>query len=121
MATNKKIKAPALLSEKIGKYECFTGEGTLPSGPSHIILQAEFTYSFLWKSFQKQKKTKDKWSTWRKKAIEKQREKKLASPNLYASKKDILLFLTQKEVFNELYYEIFDGIDKLNKEIDYDN
>lgn len=31
------------------------------------------------------------------------------------------MFLIQKEVFNELYYEIFDGIDKLNKEIDYDN
>ena len=58
MATNKKIKAPALLCDKIGKYECFTGEETLPSGPSHIILQAEFTYSFLWKSFQKQKKQK---------------------------------------------------------------
>ena len=120
MATNKKIKAPALLCDKIGKYECFTGEETLPSGSSHIILQAEFTYSFLWKSFQKQKKQKTSEVHGEKKA-EKQREKKLASPNLYASKKDSLLFLIQKEVFNELYYEIFDGIDKLNKEIDYDN
>ena len=69
----------------------------------------------------KNKKNKRQVKYMEKKKAEKQREKKLASPNLYASKKDSLLFLIQKEVFNELYYEIFDGIDKLNKEIDYDN
>ena len=55
------------------------------------------------------------------KATEKQGEKQLTSANLYASEEDSLLFLKQKEVFNQLYNEIFNGIKKLNKEIDYND
>ena len=47
-------KISALSSNKIGKYECLTGEEILPSNQKQIIEQAKFTYSPLGKAFEKQ-------------------------------------------------------------------
>ena len=51
------VKISALLSGKIDKYECLTGEEILPSDQSRIIEQAKFTYSPVGKTFEKQIKT----------------------------------------------------------------
>ena len=50
-------KIPALSSGKIDKYEYLTGENILPSNQQQIIEQTKFTYSPLWKAFEKQIKT----------------------------------------------------------------
>ena len=47
-------KISALLSGKIDKYECLTGEEILPSNQRKIIEQAKFPYSPLGKTFEKQ-------------------------------------------------------------------
>ena len=52
-------KISALSSGKIDKYECLTGEETLPSNRQQIIEQAKFTYSPLGKAFEKQIKTNE--------------------------------------------------------------
>ena len=49
-------KISALSSRKIRKYEYLTGKDTLPSNQQQIIEQAKFTYSPLWKAFDKQTK-----------------------------------------------------------------
>ena len=46
-------KISALSSDKIDKYEYYTGEEILPSDQSGIMEQAKFTYSPLGKTFQK--------------------------------------------------------------------
>ena len=51
------VKTSALSLGKIDKYEYFTGEEILPSNQKQILEQAPFTYSFLWKAFEKQTKT----------------------------------------------------------------
>ena len=53
-------------SNKLIKYEYFTGEEILPSNQKQMIEQAKFTYSPLGKAFEKQIKT-----------IEDQREKQV--------------------------------------------
>ena len=50
-------KISALSSEKIDKYEYFTGYETLPPDQRKVIEQAKFTYSPLGKAFEKQTKT----------------------------------------------------------------
>ena len=50
-------KISALLSGKLYKYECLTGEDILPSSQQQIIERAKFTYSSLGKAFKKQTKT----------------------------------------------------------------
>ena len=50
-------KISALSSGKLDKYECLTGEETLPSNQQQIIQQAKFTYSPLGKAIEKQIKT----------------------------------------------------------------
>ena len=50
-------KVSSLSSGKIDKYEYLTGEEILPSNQLQIIEQAEFTYSPLVKTFEKQTKT----------------------------------------------------------------
>ena len=47
-------KISALSSEKINKYEYFTGEEILPFNQTLIIEQVTFTYSPLAKTFEKQ-------------------------------------------------------------------
>ena len=46
-------KISALSSDKIDKYEYYTGEEILPSDQSGIMEQAKFTYSPLGKALQK--------------------------------------------------------------------
>ena len=50
-------KISALSSDTINKYEYLTGEEILPSNQKEIIKEAKFTYSPLWKAFEKQTKT----------------------------------------------------------------
>ena len=50
-------KISALSSGKINKYEYLTGQEILPSNQQQIIEQANFTYSPLGKTFEKQTKT----------------------------------------------------------------
>ena len=50
-------KISALSSEKIDKYEYFTGYEVLPPNQRKVIEQAKFTYSPLGKAFEKQTKT----------------------------------------------------------------
>ena len=50
-------KISALPSEKIDKYEYFTGEEILPFTQRQIIEQDKFAYLPLWKAFEKQTKT----------------------------------------------------------------
>ena len=52
-------KISASSSGKIDKYEYLTDEKILPSDQSRIIEQANFTYSHLGKSFEKQTKTNE--------------------------------------------------------------
>ena len=51
------VKILALSSGKIDKYKYLTGDEILPSHPSRILVQANFTYSPLGKAFEKQIKT----------------------------------------------------------------
>ena len=48
----KAAKISALLSGKIRKYECLTGEDILPSNQQQIIEQARFTYHHLGEAFE---------------------------------------------------------------------
>ena len=48
----KAAKISTLLSGKIHKYECLTGEDILPSNQQQIIEQARFTYYHLGKAFE---------------------------------------------------------------------
>ena len=50
-------KISALSSGKLDKYEYLTGEEIVLSNQQQIIQQAKFTYSFLGKSIEKQRKT----------------------------------------------------------------
>ena len=50
-------KVSTLSSDKIDKYEYFTGGEILPSNQKQIIKQVKFTYSALGKVFEKQTKT----------------------------------------------------------------
>ena len=50
----KAAKISALSSNKLGKYEYFSGEEILPSNQKQTIEQAKFTYSPLGKAFEKQ-------------------------------------------------------------------
>ena len=44
----------ALSSGKIDKYDYLTGKEVLPSNQQEMLEQAKFSYSTLWKSFEKQ-------------------------------------------------------------------
>ena len=50
-------KISTLSSGKIAKYEYLTSKEILPSDQSRILEQAMFTYSPLWKAFEKQRKS----------------------------------------------------------------
>ena len=51
------VKALALSSGKIYKYEYLTGEEILPTNQSRVMEPAKFTYFLLGKGFEKQIKT----------------------------------------------------------------
>ena len=66
--------------------------------------------------FQKQTKTNKDQGDKQIEAVEKQGKKQLAVPSdidLYANKKDNLLFFKQKEIFNYHYGKRFDRMDRL--------
>ena len=52
---NKKAaEITALSSGKINKYDYLTGKEVLPSNQQEMLEQAKFSYSTLWKAFEKQ-------------------------------------------------------------------
>ena len=106
-------KMSALLSGEIDKYEFFTGEEILPSDQSRIIEQVKFTYSPLGKAFQKQIKTIEDPGE----KLDKHRKQLLKS----SSEKESLTLLKPKEVFEELAIERIDEIQKLSKQIYFNN
>ena len=63
-----------LSSDKTHKYESLTGKDTLPPDQQQIIEQAKFTFSPLWKAFERQIKT-----------LEDQGEKQLKALNNFKS------------------------------------
>ena len=54
------VKISALCSGKIDKYKSMKSDKILPSQQHAILTEAKFTYSPLWKAFEKQTKTIDK-------------------------------------------------------------
>ena len=50
------VKISCKSSSNFSKYEYLTSEDILPSNQQQIIEQARFTFSPLWKAFEKQKK-----------------------------------------------------------------
>ena len=114
----------ALSLGKIDKSECLTGEEVLHSSSSQRIQEAKFTYSPLEKAFENQTKTIKDQGDKQIEAVEKQGEKQLAMINdvdLHANEKYNLLFLKQKETFNKLYNKKFNGIDRLNRKVDFND
>ena len=114
----------ALSLGKIDKSEYLTGEEILHSSSSQRIQEAKFTYSPLEKAFENQTKTIKDQGDKQIEAVEKQGEKQLAMINdvdLHANEKYNLLFLKQKETFNKLYNKKFNGIDRLNRKVDFND
>ena len=70
-------KISALSSEKIDIYEYLTDEEVLPCNPRQIIEQAQFTYSPLGNTFEKQAKTIEEQKEKQIKTIEDQGEKQI--------------------------------------------
>ena len=103
-------KTSALSSGKTDKYEYLTGEEILASNQQKITEQAKFTYSPLGKAFEKQIKT-----------IEDQGEKEIKAIQDKGHDKDSLLFLKQKEIFNELVDKRLNEINELDKKVNRDN
>ena len=97
-------KISAESSGKIRKYEYLTGEDILPSNQQQIIEQAKFTYSPLWKAFEKQIKTIEDQGERQIKAIQDQEQVKKIKK--YAYDAEGTPFISkQKEIFNELVHE----------------
>ena len=99
-------KIPALLSDKIDKYEYLTGEGILPSNQQQIIEQAKFTYSHLGKAFEKQTKTITDQGEKQIKAIQDKRSIKSIEKFTYDIN-DSPIVLKEKEIYNKLTEESF--------------
>ena len=90
-----------LSSNKIGKYEYFTGEEILPSNQRQIIEQAIFTYSPLGKAFEKQIKTIEDQGKKQVVAIQNQGQVETIKKYDYDND-DSPLISKQKEIFNKL-------------------
>ena len=99
-------KISALSSGKINKYEYLIGEEILPSNQKQIIQQAKFTYPPLGKGFEKQIKT-----------FEDQGNEQVDDL------KDLTKAIKGKsnEIFNRLLDERMKEVQKLSKEIDFNN
>ena len=100
-------KISALSSEKIDKYEYYTGEGVLPPDQKSLKEQAKFTYSPLNKVFEKQIKTIEDQGKKQMKAIEDHVKQLVASDELI--KKDFNInndSVPFEKLFNKLV-EIF--------------
>ena len=113
-------KISALSSGKIDKYEYLLGEEILPSTQQQIIEQAQFTYSPLGKTFEKQAKTIKDQGEKQIKAIQ-DNKKQLVNINNDDDYKNKLLLSREKEIFKNIYNKRLDKIEELSKKIDYNN
>ena len=109
-------KISALSSGKINKYECHTGEETLPSNQQQIIEQAKFTYSPLGKAFEEQTKTIEDQGEKQIKAIQDKRPIKSIEKYTY-NINDNPIVLKEKEIYNKLTEESYQKIDNLDKKV----
>ena len=100
-------KISALSSGKIDKYECLTGEETLPSNQKQIIEKVKFTYSPLDKAFEKQTKSIEDQGEKQIKAIQNQEQIKIIG---YESHK----------IFDGLSHNRMSEIKDLSSQIDLD-
>ena len=89
-------KISALSSGKLDKYEYLTGQEILTSNQRQIIEQAKFAYS----------------------SIQDNKQLVIINNDDY---KDKLLLSKEREIFKDIYNEIFDKIEELSNKIDYDN
>ena len=110
-------KISALSSDKICKYEYLAGEEILLSNQQQIIEQAKFTYSPLENAFDKQIKTIEDQGQ---KKVDAKENLKLKEQKAIEDKSDDKI-LMQKENRNRLLGDRLDEIQKISKEINFNN
>ena len=110
-------KISAWSSGKTHRYEYLTGEEILPSNQQQIIEQAKFTYSPLENAFDKQIKTIEDQGQKQVDALE---NLKLKEQKAIEDKSDDKI-LMQKENCNRLLGDRLDEIQKISKEINFNN
>ena len=113
----KAVKISALSSNKFNNYEYLTGEEILPFNQIQMIKQANFTYSSLGKSFEKQIKTIEDQGEKQIKAMQNQGQVKTIKKFDYDDE-DSPLISKQKEIFNKLANKRFNEITKLHEKVD---
>ena len=111
-------KISALSSSKIHKYEYLTGKDILPSNRQQIIEQAKFTYFPLGKASEKQTKTIEDQG---KKQVETLENLKSKEQTKAIEDKSDWKLSKQKEIYNRLLNKRLDEIQKISKEIDFNN
>ena len=107
-------KISPLPSGKIDKYKYLTGEEILLSDQGRAIKQAKFTYSPLWKTFEKRTKRIEEEGREQVAAIE-EHEKQLVKSNAFTEKEKSITMNKQKETFYNLIAERTGKIEKLYK------
>ena len=107
-------KISPLPSGKIDKYKYLTGEKILLSDQRRAIKQAKFTYSPLWKTFEKRTKRIEEEGREQVAAI-KEHEKELVKSNAFTEKEKSITMNKQKEIFYNLIAERTGKIEKLYK------
>ena len=107
-------KISPLPSGKIDKYKYLTGEEILLSDQGRAIKQAKFTYSPLWKTFEKRTKRIEEEGREHVAAI-KEHEKQLVKSNAFTEKEKSITMNKQKEIFYNLIAERTGKIEKLYK------
>ena len=107
-------KISPLPSGKIDKYKYLTGEEILLSDQRRAIKQAKFTYSPLWKTFEKRTKRIEEQGREQVAAIE-EHEKQLVKSNAFTEKEKSITMNKQKEIFYNLIPERTGKIEKLYK------
>ena len=107
-------KISPLPSGKIDKYKYLTGEEILLSDQERAIKQAKFTYSPLWKTFEKRTKRIEEEGREQVAAIE-EHEKQLVKSNAFTEKEKSITMNKQKETFYNLIAERTGKIEKLYK------
>ena len=113
-------KISAQLSNKFNKYEYLTGEEILPSNQKQMIQQANFTYSPLGNTFEKQVKTIEDQGEKQIKAMQNQGQVKTIKKYTYDDK-DSPLISEEKEIFNELEDKRLNEITELDKKVNLDD
>ena len=107
-------KISPLPSGKIDKYKYLTGEEILLSDQGRAIKQTKFTYSPLWKTFEKRTKRIEEEGREHVAAI-KEHEKQLVKSNAFTEKEKSITMNKQKEIFYNLIAERTGKIEKLYK------